>query len=152
MAKTAKESKDSKDNVIRTDEELVAVINMCKSDKASLDKEIKMCEALLLQSRHLEIQTALKEKSEPYGVVHLGIGNHDVEINTPKKITYDQKKLKEIRDQIISDGANPDVYIQTEYSISETTYKNWDEETKSFFRDARTIQPGSVSIKIKEKE
>lgn len=137
---------------ITTDAELLLQIEAAETEKSKQDKIIKMAKALLLQSRHDEIQALLKAKDEPFGSVDIIIGNHKVQIVTPKKVEWSQDKLAIINQQIIDDGANPSVYMQTEYSISETVWKGWDKDTQDAFRDARTVTPGNASLKIVKEE
>ncbi len=105
-----------------------------------------------LERRAKEIQALLKAKDEPYGDVSIIVGNRKVKINCPKKVSYDQKALAKAHDDIKAAGDSPDVYIKTEYSISETAYKSWPEEVRAFFAAARTVAPGNMSLKIVEEK
>lgn len=131
-----------------TDDDLLRQIEAAENTKAVCDKNIKQAKAELLARRKDEVKALLKAKDEPFGDVSIIVGNHKVKINTPKKVDWDQTKLKTIYDQIVDDGANPDVYIKTEYSVSETAFKSWDSDTQDFFRDARTVTAGNPGLKI----
>lgn len=135
-----------------TDDELLRLIEQAEATKAMCDKNIKQHKAELLNRREKEIQQLLKAKDEPFGDVKIIVGNREVKVNVPKKVSWEQKKLAEKRKLIIEAGDNPDVYIDTEYSVSETAYKKWPDDVREFFQDARTVSAGNPSIKIVEEK
>lgn len=135
-----------------TDDELLRLIEQAEATKAVADRNIKLHKAALIDRREKEIQQLLKAKDEPFGDISIIVGNRKVKVNIPKKVTWEQKKLAEKRKSIVESGDNPDVYIDTEYSISETAYKKWPDEVRDFFQDARTVTPGNPSLKIVEGE
>lgn len=135
-----------------TDDELLRLIEQAEATKAMCDKNIKQHKAELLNRREKEIQQLLKAKDEPFGDVKIIVGNREVKVNVPKKVTWEQKKLAEKRKLIVEAGDNPDVYIDTEYSVSETAYKKWPDDVREFFQDARTVSAGNPSIKIVEEK
>lgn len=135
-----------------TDDELLRLIEQAEATKAMCDKNIKQHKAELLNRREGEIQQLLKAKDEPFGDVKIIVGNREVKVNVPKKVLWEQKKLAEKRKLIIEAGDNPDVYIDTEYSVSETAYKKWPDDVREFFQDARTVSAGNPSIKIVEEK
>lgn len=135
-----------------TDDELLRLIEQAEATKAMCDKNIKQHKAELLNRREKEIQQLLKAKDEPFGDVKIVVGNREVKVNVPKKVSWEQKKLAEKRKLIVEAGDNPDVYIDTEYSVSETAYKKWPDDVREFFQDARTVSAGNPSIKIVEEK
>jgi hypothetical protein len=135
-----------------TDDELLRLIEQAEATKAVADRNIKQHKATLLDRREKEIQQLLKAKDEPFGDVTIIVGNHKVKVNVPKKVTWDGDILAKRRADIIAAGDNPDVYIKTEYAISETAYKGWPAEVRDFFQDARTVTPGNPSLKVVEEK
>ena len=135
-----------------TDDELLRLIEQAEATKAMCDKNIKQHKAELLNRREKEIQQLLKAKDEPFGDVKIIVGNREIKVNVPKKVAWEQKKLAEKRKLIVEAGDNPDVYIDTEYSVSETAYKKWPDDVREFFQDARTVSAGNPSIKIVEEK
>lgn len=135
-----------------TDDELLRLIEQAEATKAVADRNIKQHKATLLDRREKEIQQLLKAKDEPFGDVSIIVGNRKVKVNVPKKVAWEQKKLADLRKQIVEAGDNPDVYIDTEYSISETEYKKWPDDVREFFQGARTVTPGNPSIKIVDED
>lgn len=135
-----------------TDDEILRLIEKAEATKAVCDRNIKKHKAALLDRREKEIQALLKAKDEPFGDVTIIVGNHKVKVNVPKKVTWDNDLLAKKRADIIAAGDNPDVYIKTEYAISETAYKGWPDEVRGFFQDARTVMPGNPSLKVVEEK
>lgn len=133
---------------IPTDDDLLRQIEGAETTIAICTKNIKGAKADLLERRQKEIQGLLKKKDEPFGDVTIIVGNHKVKVNVPKKVDWDQKALAEKHAEIKKAGDNPDMYIQTEYNVSETAFKNFPDEVKAFFVDARTVTPGNASLKI----
>lgn len=135
-----------------TDDALLRQIEAAEATIAVADKNIKIAKAALLDRRQKEITELLKAKPEPFGDVTIVVGNHQIKVNVPKKVTWDGKILAKKYAEIKESGDAPDVYIQTEYKISETAYKTWPKDVQDFFVEARTIEPGNISMKImKEK-
>jgi len=122
---------------------------------SSLDQEIKelanqrkrVVETILVRKSD-EIEAALKAKEEPYGSIHIG----NFEITVGKKVTWDQKELAQLAQQIMAAGEDPAEYIKLEYDVSETKFKSWPTAIKSQFIPARTIARGNPTIKITTKE
>ncbi len=90
-----------------------------------------------------EIAYAYKEKEEPFGIVNIQEGNMNISFTTPKKVKWDQEGLK----KLYAEGAPVDV----EFSVKEAVFKSQDNAGKNAFMQYRSVEPGSVSIKI-EKE
>jgi len=134
------------------DDELLRLIKSAEKTVEVCTRNIKQHKATLLDRREAEIKQLLKAKDEPFGDVTIIVGNHQVKVNVPKKVTWDQVKLATKHKEIAESGDRPDVYIKTEYSISETAYKGWAEEVREFFQDARTVTPGNPSLKVVEEK
>jgi len=132
----------------QSDDELLRQIEAAEATKAVCDKNIKQAKALLLQRRQDEIQKLLKAKDEPFGDVTIIVGNHKVKVNVPKKVEWDQPRLEDTWQQMAADGVDPKQYIKVEYGVSETSYKNWPSEMKDHFKPARTVTPGTMSLKV----
>lgn len=133
-----------------TDDEILRRIQGAEATVAIATKNIKAAKAELLSRRKDEIAKLLKENPEPFGGVTLTVGNHQIKVTTPKKVTWSQPHLKTIAKQMVDGDVDPELYIKIEYDINETVYKNWPQEMRDYFADARTVEPGTVSMKIVE--
>lgn len=134
----------------QTDDELLRLITAAEATIAVAKKNVDQLKAELLIRRKDEIAALLKAKDEPFGDVKIIIGNYQVKVATPKKVSYDQKILKKKVKEIAESGNDPELYVETEYHISEARYKSLPDEVRDWLEEARTVQHGSVSIKIVE--
>lgn len=111
-------------------------------------EELKRVESDL-KSRILEIfQTGLKdcykEKSEPFGVVNIQHGKYKLKFDTPKKVKYNQSGLE----TLFEEGAP----VEVEYSVKESVFKSLDDSGKNAIIPYRTVEPGTISIKVEYDE
>lgn len=97
-----------------------------------------------------EEQLARNSQRKEFGVIHIMSGEYDVTIDNRKDVTWDQEKISEIRGRIIAHGDNPDLFIKSRYSVSETVFENWPAEIKQTFEVARSVKPRK-HFAIKEK-
>lgn len=136
-----------------SDSELITYIEAWERGKARFEAGLKTIKNELLTRKEAEIQALLKAKTEPFGDVNIIVGNRKVKVNVPKKVTWDQAKLSEKHKAIIESGENPAMYMKVEYDVSETAYKAFPAEVRDYFTDARTVTPGSPTVRmVEEKE
>jgi len=102
----------------------------------------------LLEQLDTNIQLALTRKDEPYGVIHV----EGCEVNVPKKVTWDQKQLAEIHQNILISNEDPADYIDVAYKVAESKFKVWPTSIRDRFLPARTVEAGNASIKIEKDE
>lgn len=120
-----------------------------KNKAAAREKEIK---EEILKRYEGNLVNLLAEKSEPYGTVNITEDDFIISVNVPKKIKWEQDRLANLCKQITAGNENPLDYIDIEYNVPESKYKNWPQIIKDEFIAARTIQPGSPAVTIKRKE
>ena len=61
----------------------------------------------------------------------------------PKRVKWDQRRLKEIVDLISSGwGENPADYVKVKFEVSERAYESWPARLKELFTPARTVETG----------
>lgn len=135
-----------------TDELIAQDILDNEAAVARLTKKVKQAKEELLNRHRGDIESALKTKDEPFGSAPFTLDGYKVVTNTPKKVEWDQNKLSAIAEKIIEEGGKPEDYIERELSVSESKYKAWTKELQDHFRDARTVTPGNISVKIEKIE
>lgn len=135
---------------IENDDDLLRRIQSAESTISLCKKNIDSAKAELLRRRKDEITQLLKAKDEPYGDVTITVGNHQVKVTTPKKVEWNSEQLAAMAKQMESENVDPRLYMKIEYGVSETVYKQWPTEMKDYFMPARTVKPGTVSIKVAE--
>lgn len=107
-----------------------------------------------LNGINAEIESRVKPFANGFGTVNREIDGINVKINIPKKVDWDQELLAEIHKSMLDNDFDPTPYlkVETEYKVSETAYKNWSDEIKESFKDARTEKAGTIKVEFKEGE
>ena len=82
------------------------------------------------------------------GTHHRSDGGYDITINVPKRVEYDNKVLANAIDIIKGWGENPDDYVETKISVSESKYKAWPPAIRNLFEAGRTVKSGKPTFKI----
>lgn len=88
------------------------------------------------------IKEEYAQKPEPFGTVKFEDQDREIVFTTPKRVSYDQDGLKSLYEQ----GAP----VTVEYSLNENVFKALDDAGKAAFMPYRTVEPGNMSVKVKE--
>lgn len=86
--------------------------------------------------------------SKNSGTIHFTDGDYKITSVLPKKIEWDQERLKDVVIAIKQHGENPDEYVESSYRVSETKYTAWPEHIKNIFKPARLFKVGKESFVI----
>lgn len=97
-----------------------------------------------------QIFEQLKDQVKEQGSTTVSQDGYKITVTIPMRTTWDEKKLKEIAENIRNHNDDPEQYITFKPQVSETAYKNWPEQIKKVFEPARTIKPGKRKIEVKE--
>ncbi|WP_373504648.1 hypothetical protein [Aestuariivirga sp.] len=67
----------------------------------------------------------------------------------PKRVKWDQRRLKEIVD-LISSGWGEDLaeYVKAKFEVSERAYESWPARLKELFTPARAVETGRPSYEL----
>lgn len=95
------------------------------------------------QARH-----SLQESGRDFGVTHIDDGALQVTYELPKRVSWDQKHLAEMAERIAAAGENVADFIDVEFSISESRFKNWPPSLREQFASARIVKPGKPSFRL----
>ena len=66
----------------------------------------------------------------------------------PKKISWDQSKLKTLVQRIRDKGDNPEEYVEVSYKVGERNYSAWPSHIRKCFEDARTLCVGKQTFTL----
>lgn len=124
--------------------ELIKKLEQKRAELEVIKREIAILEGDVYLATKDAINEAYHAKGSAYGTVHVD----GLTVNTPKKVTWDQAKLADMYDKIKLGNENPEDYIKVSYDVSETKYNAWPEAIRAAFDEARTVQPGKVTIKL----
>lgn len=126
--------------------DLIRKLEQKKQELEVIKREIAILENDIYLATKDAINEAYRAKGSAYGVVHV----NGLTVNIPKKVTWDQSKLADMYAKIKLGNENPGDYIKVSYDVSETKYNAWPEAIRVAFDEARTVQPGKVTIKLGE--
>ena len=71
-----------------------------------------------------------------------------VTVDTPKRVTWDQKQLAEMAKRIAASGDRIEDYLDVEFSVPESRFTNWPTALREQFAAARTVKPGKASYDL----
>lgn len=102
-----------------------------------------------LEQRYGEqARQSLQESGRDFGVAHIDDGALQVTYELPKRVSWDQKRLAEMAERITAAGENVSDFIDVDYSVSESRFKNWPSTLREQFEAARTVKPGKPSFRL----
>ena len=95
---------------------------------------------------------ALRDSARDFGTAHFNVDGVHVKYELPKKVSWDQKKLKAIAERIVASGESVESYLDVKLAISETRYTNWPPSLQQQFADARTVDAGKATFELSRDE
>lgn len=98
------------------------------------------------------IAAAYSAQEKDFGTVRVTDGGYEIIVDTPKKVEWDAAKLQAAGDRIALTGDDPHEYLEISVSVSERKYTAWPAHIREVFEPARTVRPGSRSVKLVRKE
>lgn len=119
--------------------------------KSGLVKKKNEMKALLDAEIAKQASVQLKDKDYGCGTATIETALHKIKLVVSKKVKWDEKQLFSIREKIVEAGKNPNDFIKEKLSVSETAYKEFDDEIKEVFEPARSVEPSAPVIKIERK-
>ena len=131
-----------------SDDELKAALQYAEIELKEASNHKKRIVETILNRNSEKLESLLKQKDEPYGVVHID----DLEFSYGKKVSYDQAGLVNLFKLISASGEDAGEYIDVEYSVSEKKYKAWPTAIREQFEGLRTVVRGNPTVKITTKE
>lgn len=126
---------------------MVALKAIYMEAKAEMDAVKKNLNAITS-----EIESRLKPLSNDYGTKEREVDGVAIKVVKSKNIEWDADRLAGLWAQIENDGADPSAYIKKkiDYTVSETAYKEWSQELKDVFDEARTEKEAKFKFEFME--
>lgn len=93
-----------------------------------------------------------REALRDFGTAHLKADGLDVKFELPKKVSWDQKKLKAIAERIVASGEAVESYLDVKLAVPESRYTNWPPALQQQFADARTVEAGKATFELSRDE
>lgn len=127
--------------LVEADQNLDALIRWARDMRTKLD-------AALDQRFGETARAALRESGRDFGTTHIAEGGLAVKFELPKKVSWDQKKLKAIAERIVASGEAVEGYMDVSFSVSESRYTNWPPTLQEQFAEARTVKAGKPTFEL----
>ena len=109
-------------------------------------------DAALEQRFGVQGREALRDTGRDFGTAHLKADGLHVKFELPKKVSWDQKKLKAIAERIVASGEAVESYLDVKLAVPESRYTNWPPTLQQQFADARTVEAGKASFELSRDE
>ena len=91
---------------------------------------------------------ARADGGKDFGTIHFHDGAVRVTVDTPKRVSWDQKQLAEMARRIAESGDRVEDYLDIEFSVPEARYTNWPSTLREQFAAARTVKPGKRAFDL----
>ena len=102
-----------------------------------------------MQRRYVEQERAVRaEAGKDFGTVRFNDGLVRITVDTPKRVSWDQKQLAAIAERIAASGERVQEYVDIEFSVPESRFNNWPAALREQFEPARTVKPGKSSYDL----
>jgi hypothetical protein len=133
-------------------EQIAMLLEDVKAARAVLAAQEKALHSVCLARFGQLAYEARLAKKQATGKVRLDIDDHEVVVDLPKKVEWDQGKLKTLASQLEDQGEDPADYVETKLSIAERSFEAWPSSLKAMFVPARTVSAGKPTFAITRKE
>ena len=128
--------------LLRLQQEVEAAMRVAKTCAASL-------EGALDYRYGSRAKQARAEAEKDTGTVRLEDNGFVIVAELPKRVKWDQQRLKDIADIIATSwGENPADYVKVKFDVSERAYDSWPPRLKELFTPARTVETGKASYEL----
>lgn len=117
-----------------------------------LTKARTKVETALAQRYGAQLQAALHATGRDFGTAHFTDGAVHIKAELPKRVQWDQQRLKDIAERIAAAGDRVEDYIDAKLSVSESRYTNWPPALQQQFSAARTVAPGKPTFTLSIEE
>ena len=95
---------------------------------------------------------ALRDTARDFGTAHFNVDGVHVKYELPKKVSWDQKKLKAIAERIVASGESVESYLDVKLAVPESRFNNWPPALQQQFADARTVDAGKATFELSRDE
>ena len=129
--------------------ELACVLDDLAEQKAALAHVEDKLRCALDRKYGTRAQQRRAEENKETGVVRFDDNGFIVIADLPKRVKWDQEKLKHAAEIIRSGwGDDPADYIKAKLEVSEAAFANWPRPVRELFIPARTVETGRPAYRI----
>ena len=95
-----------------------------------------------------QARQALHDSGRDFGTSHISDGPLRIKFELPKKVSWDQAKLKQMAERLVAAGDKPESYMDIKLSVSETRFNAWPQSLQQQFAAARTVEAGKPGFTL----
>lgn len=132
--------------------EKISKLEAIKSEIKTLNDQKTVLETELAENFKADIDSQLVGKEYGCGTATVKLGRKKIKFAIGKKVSWDQKILREIYSNVLPSWGDPNEYVEVEYNVAEKNYTAWPTPIKSLFTNARTVTPSKPTITIEDME
>lgn len=104
-----------------------------------------------IERRYAELaRSAYLGAGKDTGTIHLNDAGHDIEVNVPKKVEWDQDVLRSVLDAMPVEQARH--FAKVTFAVDERKFSAAIPDIQAALAAARTVKPGKMSITINERK
>ena len=107
-------------------------------------------QGILSQKYEEEAQAMRQQLGRDTGTVRIEDDGYAIVSDLPKKIEWDQEKLSQIIEKLLSEGWNIQQLAKREFKVSERQFNELPSGVRGQLEEARTIKVGKQTFKIEE--
>lgn len=119
---------------------------------AALDASAKEIDREINELLSPGLSEIRKLQEKEFGAVHVTRDGYRVTETIPKRVKWDQAKLREVHDTIRAAGDDPFAWMKAEFKVGEKEYKDYPADIQAVFAPARTVTPGAPVVEFKPLE
>lgn len=103
----------------------------------------------ILTQKYADQAKTMRERiGKDTGTVHINDNDIVIISNLPKKIEWDQEKLSQIIEKLLSEGWNIQQLATREFKVSERKFNDLPSGVRAQLEDARTVSVGKETFKL----
>ena len=127
---------------------LQQILHQVEAVKSSLRHYDIVLQSALNQRFGERAQSLRQSAGKQTGTVRLVEAGFEIVADLPKRVEYDQLRLKDAVDTLRSWGEEPDDYVSFEIKVAEARFNAWPPAIRKLFEPARTLKTGKPSYKL----
>jgi len=127
---------------------LQQILHQVESVKSSLRHYDIVLQSALNQRFGERAQSLRQAAGKQTGTVRLVEAGFEIVADLPKRVEYDQLRLKDAVDTLRGWGEQPEDYVSFEIKVAEARFNAWPPAIRKLFEPARTLKTGKPSYKL----
>lgn len=128
--------------------ELDRMLRLVASAEETARNYRQLLQSVMHHRFHERAQTLRTDAGKATGTVRFEQDGFTVIADLPKRLEYDQRKLREAVQALQKWGEDPENYVSLEIKVSEAKYSAWPPAVRQLFEPARTLKTGKPTYKL----